>query len=139
MSYVMLGVWAVQAWIGVTLFRSWIAHGRGHHRRAILTHAALMFSYLVPWTLLLVTGSPVWAWIAVAVLTVGIPFGETLMVARSRRLHGAQPAGLRDYGTSISDVFGGRMPRRVAFHALYSAAVYFGSLGVAIALSIAHA
>lgn len=135
----MLGVWAVQAWIGVTLFRSWIAHGRGHHRRATLTHAALMFSYLVPWTLLLVTGSPVWAWIAVAVLTVGIPFGETLMVARSRRLHGAQPAGLRDYGTSISDVFGGRMPRRVAFHALYSAAVYFGSLGVAIALSIAHA
>ncbi|RAF63540.1 hypothetical protein DN546_34615 [Burkholderia multivorans] len=73
------------------------------------------------------------------VLCIGIPFGDVLMMHRSRRIRGERRPGLRDYGAAIGDVFAGRMPAKVAFHALFGGLVFFGSIAVAIGATAAAA
>lgn len=70
-------------------------------------------------------------------LTFGIGFGDAMMVRRFRGLVGETRPGMRDYGAAIGDVFTGRMPAKVTFHAAFSAVVYFGSIAVAIGATIA--
>lgn len=96
-----------------------------------------MVGYLAPWAVFIATGAPIWAWVSVVVLVIGIPFGDALMVGRSRAIRRESNPGLRDYGSAVGTVFAGRMPPKVTFHALFSAAVFFGSLGVAIAATVA--
>lgn len=137
MGYAVLGAWLIQAAVGVMLLVGWARHARGAGAGAVLTHALLMVGYLVPWSLFIATGAPAWAWTAIGVLFVGIPFGDAMMVGRSRSIRGERNPGLRDYGSAIGSVFAGRMPRKVTFHAIFSAAVFFGSLGVAIGATVA--
>lgn len=137
MGYVMLVAWIVQAVVGVMLLWGWARHARGVGAPAVFTHAGVMVICLALWVVFVLTGTPLWAWLAVGALAVGIPFGETLMVRRARRLRGATRPGLRDYAASIGDVVSRRMPPAVSFHALFSAVVFFGSLGVAIGASVA--
>lgn len=138
MTYIIGVAWLVQAAVGIFLFLAWARHARGGSAGAVLAHTMLMVCYLVPWAVFIATGIVTWAWLAVVVLTIGIPFGDVLMVRRSRSLRGERSAGLRDYGAAVADVFAGRMPRRVAFHALFGAVVYFGSLGIALAATAAR-
>lgn len=137
MEYAVLGAWLIQAVVGVTLLVGWARHARGAGAGPVLAHLLLMVGYLAPWAVFTATGVPVWAWISVAVLVIGIPFGDALMVGRSRAIRKEVNPGLRDYGVAIRTVFAGRMPPSVTFHALFSAAVFFGSLSVAIAATIA--
>lgn len=139
MGYAVLGAWLIQAIAGIMLLVGWARHARGAAAGSVLAHTLLMVGYLVPWSVFIADGSPVWAWSAVAVLFVGIPFGDAMMVGRSRRIRGEVNPGMRDYGSAIGTVFAGRMPPKVTFHALFSAAVFFGSVGVAIAATVGSA
>jgi len=132
----MIVAWVIQAGAGVALLAGWIRHARGAGRRAVIVHVVLMLSALAAWTLFAFTGELVWAWCACAILTVGIGFGDYMMVRRHRALEGQSRPGLGDYGPAIGAVFRGRMPAKVTFHAVFSAVVYFGSIGVAIAASV---
>jgi hypothetical protein len=96
-----------------------------------------MLAAFASWTTFAISGGLAWAWCAVGILTAGIGFGDYMMVRRYRHLEGSSRPGLGDYGPAIGAVFTGRLPVRVAFHAVFSAVVYFGSLGVAIAASVA--
>lgn len=126
----------VQLLVGVLLLAGWARYARGAGAGPVLAHIALMVGYLVPWAVFIVTGQPVWAWGAVGVLCVGIPFGDVLMVHRSRRMRGERRPGLHDYGAAIGDVLAGRMPAKVALHALFGGVVFFGSVGVAIGATV---
>ena len=88
----------------------------------VVTHAVLMFGTLV---------------LTLAGFMLAIPFGETMMVRRSRRLRGITSPSGGDYGRAIADVFRGRMPPKVAFHSLFSPVVFFSCLGVCIGATIA--
>lgn len=129
----------MQLLVGVLLLVGWVRHARGAGTGPVVAHTALMVGYLVPWAVFIATGHPVWAWGAVGVLSIGIPFGDVLMVHRSRRIRGERRPGLRDYGPAIGDVFAGRMPAKVAFHALFGGVVFFGSVGVAIGATVVAA
>ncbi|GAA3913553.1 hypothetical protein [Microbacterium invictum] len=139
MGYVVLGAWVIQAIVGAILLGEWLRHARGAGRGPLLVHISLVVLYLAPWVAFVVTGAAWWAWIAVAVLTVALSFGDVMMVRRARRLQGRTRPGMRDYGGAIGMVFTGKMPRRVVFHALLAPVVYFGSLGLAIAATVAPA
>jgi hypothetical protein len=95
-----------------------------------------MVAYLAPWVMFVITGAAWWAWAAIAVLMVGIPFGERMMRWRSRSARGQASPGSGDYVRAVADVFAGRLPPRVTFHAIFSAAVFFGSLGVAVGATV---
>lgn len=136
MAYVVLAVWIVQASVGTWLLIGWARHGRPNPG-PVIAHAALMVGTLTLWVLFLATGDVLWAWATLAGFMLGIPFGETMMVRRSRRLRGITDGSAADYGRSIADVFRGRMPAKVAFHALFSAVVFFSCLGVCIGATVA--
>lgn len=135
MRYAVLGAWVIQAVVGTTLLVGWARRARSGVAPAV--HAVIMLVCLAGWVVFVVTGLVAWAWAAVAALCAGIPFGEVMMVRRSRSIRRERNPGLRDYGSAIRTVFEGRMPPRVTFHALFSAVVFFGSLGVAIGATVA--
>ncbi|MEV7620050.1 hypothetical protein AB0N59_07900 [Microbacterium sp. NPDC089321] len=139
MGYAVLGAWLVQAAVGTMLLVGWARHARGAAAGSVLSHAMLMVGFLVPWSLFIASGSPFWAWAAVAVLFVGIPFGDAMMVGRSRSIRGETNPGLRDYGSAVGTVFSGLMPPKVTFHALFSAVVFFGSVALAVVATIGAA
>jgi hypothetical protein len=138
MPYVVLAAWIIQASVGTWLLIGWARHGR-RHAGAILPHVAVMVGTLVLWVAFLVTGAVGFAWATLAGLMIAIPFGETAMVRRSRRLRGVTKESAADYGGAIVDVFRGRMPPAVTFHAAFSAAVFFPCLGVCIGATVAAA
>lgn len=135
MTYVVLIAWVVQAAVGVSLFVSWLRHGR-HAAGTVALHVTSGVVGLACWLAFLFTDVVWWAWGAFVVLTIGNTFGDVLLRARSR---GSAPSQgfWRDYGTAIADTFRGRLPRRVVFHALFAGVVYFTCLGVCIGASIA--
>lgn len=139
MELIILGAWFVQAAAGIALLIGWARHAHGSGVRSVITHVVTVLACLGSWIAFVRTGAVLWAWLAVVGLCIGIPFGETQMVARSRRTRGESPAGMRDYVRAIGMVFTGRLPALVTFHALFSAVVFFGSLGVAIGATIAAA
>lgn len=139
MELIILAAWIVQAVVGIMLLVGWARHARGAGSAAVLVHVVVATVALACWIVFVMVGPALWAWFAVAALCIGIPFGETQMVARSRRVRGEASAGLRDYGLAVGTVFAGQLPARVTFHALFSAVVFFGSLGVAIGATAAGA
>ncbi|WP_396643392.1 hypothetical protein [Microbacterium sp.] len=136
MTYFVLGVWVIQAVVGAWLLVGWARHGR-HYAPAIVSHVVLTVAVLILWIVFMASGSVIYAWAALVVLTIGIPPGESMMVRRSRRLRGITEPGAADYGRAIVDVVRGRMPRHVTFHALFAGVVYFSCLGVCIGTTIA--
>lgn len=138
MPYVVLAAWIVQASVGTWLLIGWARHGR-RHAGAILPHVAVMVTTLVLWVAFLLTENVAFAWATLAGFMIGIPFGETAMVRRSRRLRGITEPGASDYGRAIVDVFRGRLPKPVAFHAIFSAVVFFPCLAVCIGATVAAA
>lgn len=139
MGYLVVAVWLVQALVGATLLVGFFRSTRRSAPPAIIAHALLMIGFLGPWLAYLATGQAWWPWIALDVLMIGIPFGETMMVRRTRKLRGESNPGMRDYGHAVAAIVAGRFPLRVAFHALFSAAVFFGALAVAISATVVAA
>src|SRR5690349_6422038 len=107
MPYVVLAAWIIQASVGTLLLVGWARHGRAH-ARAILTHVTVMVTTLVLWVAFLATGNALFAWATLIGFMIGIPFRETAMVRRSRRLRGITEPSASDYGRAIVDVFRGR-------------------------------
>jgi hypothetical protein len=139
MGFPVLVVWLIQAAVGVTLLVSWARHENGRNGSLIVPHAAMMLAFVVPWTVFIVTGAVGWAWAGFTILLVFIGFGDATMVRRARAVTGAPNSGLRDYGPAIAVAVSGRLGRRVIFHALFSAVVFFGCLAVCIAATVAAA
>ncbi len=137
MGYAVVVAWLIQAIVGTLLLVGWARHARKSGVGSVVTHSTLMVAYLVPWVAFTLTGAIWLAWAAVTVLIVGIPFGDSLMVRRTRRIRGETSFGLRDYGLAVQVLLATRLPPKVTFHAMFSAVVFFGSVGVAIAATVA--
>lgn len=138
MEYVVLAAWIVQGTVGVWLLTGWARHGRPY-TGAIVAHVVSVFVMLALWITFLATGAVGYAWAAQVALVVGIPFGETMMVRRSRKLRGVTTKRLADYGAAVVDVFRGRLPAPVVFHALFAGVVFFSALGVCIGATVSAA
>ena len=136
MGYVVLGAWVIQAGVGVWLFARWL-FGGGGGAGTVVTHVAVAAASLVAWMAFVVTGAVAWGWVAFAIVTAGNAIGDSMLVRRHRRRAGTR-GFRRDYGAAIAAVFRGRMPRPVAFHALFAGVVYFTCLGVCIGATIAR-
>lgn len=137
MGYAVLGAWIIQALVGVTLFVSWLRHGRGQSARLIVTHAVMMVSFLVPWVAFIATSAPVWAWVGFGILLVFIGFGDYAVVQRTRAVRGETNRGLRDELLAVKMALSGRFGRTLVFHAIWSPVVFFGALGIAIGATVA--
>lgn len=135
MNLFVLAVGVIQALVGVFLLVKWGRGGR-HAPRIVLVHVVLNLTAIAAWVVFLVTGVLWIAWTSFAVLTVGNGFGDALMLARARRVHGASDRFGRGYADALRAVFTGRMPAHVAFHALFSGVVYFGMLIACILASV---
>lgn len=137
MAYFVLVAWLIQATVGVTLFADWLrqAHGRG--ARTVVAHVLPIVSGLALWVWFVATGALVMAWLAFAILTFGLTFGDAMLIARNRRRTGVTTTLWREYGSLIAALIRGQLPPRVVFHAWFSPVIWFPCLGVCIAASIA--
>lgn len=133
MGYLVLVAGLVQAAVGVALLLSWARHARGRDAGLIVTHVVAMLGFFVPWTLFIATGEPPWAWAGFAVLVVFIGFGDTEVVRRTSRDRGVTKPRFADYWRSMIAVCAGRYGHALQFHTLFSAAVFFPALAVAVA------
>ena len=131
----MLVAWGAQACVGLSLLLGWVRQGRPRGAALVLSHVGLAVVSLAMWVALVATGDTVWGWLAFGILSVANGFGDALMVRRFVRTSHTSRGMLRDYGGAIAAVVRGRLGRRVGFHAVFSGVVYFGSLGVCVALS----
>lgn len=132
----MTALFAIQAIAGAVLSVAWWRQGR-RGAGTLLAHIGPNLTSFALWIAYTVIGNAWWAWAAFFVLTVGTGFGDKMLVTRFRRMQGVERAGAVDYGAAIHGVFTGRLPGLVTFHALFSAAVYFGCLGVTIGATVA--
>ena len=131
MAYLVLIAWLVQSAVGIALLLNWWRHGRRAAPRVIV-HVALGVVALGLWIALLATGAALWGWIAFALITIGNGIGDSMLVRRWRSTIGPSAGFWGDYGRAIRDVFRGRMPRAVTFHALFAGVVYFSCLAACI-------
>lgn len=137
MALFVLATWLVQSAVGVSLLVSWLRHRRPGSS-SLVVHVTSAFASLALWTVFVVTGNLVAAWLAFVVITVANTFGDRMLIARARRMHtDADTPFWPMYGRAIADVVRGRTPRRVTFHALFAGVVYFSCLGVCIGATIA--
>ena len=137
MAWFVLGAWVIQACVGVVLLVGWLRHsgvpGAGARgRAAVLAHLLLSLVALGLWVAFVLTHRILLGWVSLGGLTVGNALGDLLLVRRSRRASGNGLSWRADYGTAIRNVFTGRFPRRVAFHALFAGVVYFGALAACL-------
>ncbi len=130
MAYLVLAAWIVQGSVGIALLLGWLSHGRPR-AAPLLTHVAISVVALGLWVGFVASGQLVWGWSAFVLVTIGNGFGDSLLVARSRRLSGRHGFA-KDYKTAVATVFAGRLPRKVSFHALFSGVVYFGCLAACL-------
>ncbi|MGN7978963.1 hypothetical protein ACTJJ4_15410 [Microbacterium sp. 22195] len=137
MGYLVLAAWTVQAAVGVSLLVSWVRRARGRSAGAVLTHALMMVGFLAPWAVFIATGSPLWAWVGFLVLAAFIGFGDMVVMRRVRALRGMENSGIRDYLPTIKVVISGALRWRPLFHMCFSGVVFFSTLAVAIAATIA--
>ena len=137
MEYFVLGAWIVQAAVGLWMLVEWARHGRAH-AGSIITHVALMIVALALWIAFIITDAVAFAWANVLVYCVGIPFGDSMMRRRGRRLRGGEkrPLGV-EYWHFIIDVLRGGVPASVRFHGVFSGVVLFSSVGVSIGATVA--
>ncbi len=138
MEYFVLAAWIIQAGVGLWMLVGWVRHGRPH-ARAILTHVALMIVALALWIAFMVTDAVAFAWATILIYFVGIPFGDSVMRRRGRRLRGLEksPAAV-EYWHFIVDVVRGGVPASVRFHGAFSGVVFFSSIGVTIGATAAR-
>ncbi|MBD3942760.1 hypothetical protein IF188_13750 [Microbacterium sp. NEAU-LLC] len=136
MGYLVLITGLIQAAVGVALLMSWARHARGQDAGLIVTHVVAMLGFFVPWTLFIATREPLWAWVGFVVLVAFIGFGDTEVVRRTSRDRGVARPRLPDYWRSMVAVCAGRYGRALQFHTLFSAAVFFPALYVAIAATV---
>ncbi|RYB96558.1 hypothetical protein EUA06_03035 [Nocardioides glacieisoli] len=135
MTYVILVAFVVQASVGASLAVTWW-HGGRRGVPTVSTHMAASTLGLGLWIAFVVTGNLVPAWSAFAAITVGNTYGDKMLLARVHRQTGST-SKRRNYPVAVAAIFRGRMPRRVAFHALFAGVVYFSCLGVCIASTVA--
>jgi hypothetical protein len=136
-EYFVLVAWAIQAAVGLWMLVGWARHSRAH-AGSIIMHVALMLLALALWIAFIITDAVAFAWANVLVYCVGIPFGDSFMRRRGRRLRGGEkrPVGV-EYWHFIVDVFRGGVPASVRFHGVFSGVVFFSSVGVSIGATIA--
>jgi hypothetical protein len=139
MAYAVLIAWIIQGAVGLTLFIGWLRHANGRNPRTVVAHLVLSLSGLAFWVWFVVTGSIVPAWIAFAIITAGNTLGDMMLLGRARRLAPEATTLAQRYGVALSAMFRGKLPPRVAFHAVFSGVVYFGCLGVCIGATVAAA
>lgn len=137
MAYVVLIAWIIEGVIGLTLFVGWLRHARGRAAGMVFTHLGLMLTGLALWIWFVLTGALVAAWSAFAVITVGISFGDVMLLRAIRRARPEITSTMGAYGAAIPMIFRGELPRRVGIHALVSPLVYFPCLAVCIGATIA--
>ena len=134
MVYVVLVAFMVQATVGASLALTWWHHGR-RGAPTVITHVATAALGLGLWIAFVVTDSSVLAWSAFAAITVGNTLGDEMLLRRVHRQTGTT-SKRRNYPVAIAAIFRGRMPWRVAFHALFAGVVYFSCLGVCIVSTV---
>lgn len=139
MAIVVLILWIIEGAVGLTLFLSWLRHARGRGARSVVTHLVMMLSGLAFWVWFVVSGALVPAWTAFAIITVGIAFGDAMLLGRARRLSPEATTVAKGYAAAVSASLRGGLPWRVTFHAWFSPVVYFTCLGVCIGASVAGA
>lgn len=134
MRYFVLGAWVVQAAVGVSLAVGWWRRGR-RGGSTVWAHVAGGVIGLALWVTFLATASLLAAWAAIGAITVGNEYGDRMLLGRVRSRTGTT-SKRRNYPVAVVAIFRGEMPPRVAFHALFSAVVYFSCLGVCIAATV---
>jgi hypothetical protein len=134
MTYLVLAAWVIQASVGVSLAVTWWRHGRPG-ASTVLTHTAASGFGLALWTAFIVTESPIAAWGALAAITVGNNYGDDMLLRRVHSRTGTT-SKRRNYPVAIGAIFRGKMPPRVAFHALFAGVVWFSCLGVCVAATV---
>ncbi len=135
MAAVLLGAWILQAGVGLSLAVSWWRLGR-RHVRTVGGHIVSSLVGLAAWSAYVVSGSLLAAWAAVAAITVGNTLGDEMLLRRVRHRTGST-SKRRNYPAAVAAIFRGRMPARVAFHALFAGVVYFGSFIVSLVDTVA--
>ena len=135
MTYLVLGAWVIQASVGASLAVTWWRHGR-HGLPTVRAHVVALALGLASWVAFVVTENPVAAWAALVVMTIGNAYGDDMLLRRVHSRTGTT-SKRRNYPVAIGAIFRGEMPPRVAFHALFAGVVYFGSLTVCIAATVA--
>lgn len=135
MTYFVLVAFVIQATVGASLAVTWWRSGR-RGVPTVSTHMAASTLGLGLWIAFVVTGNLVPAWSAFAAITVGNTYGDKMLLARVHRQTGTT-SKRRNYPVAVAAIFRGRMPWRVAFHALFAGVVYFSCLGVCIASTVA--
>lgn len=134
MTYLVLTAWVIQASVGVSLAVTWWRHGRPS-ASTVRVHTAAAAVGLALWITFIVTESPVAAWAAFVVMTVGNGYGDEMLLRRVHSRTGTT-SKRRNYPVAIAAIFRGKMPPRVTFHALFAGVVYFSCLGVCIAATV---
>ncbi len=138
MAYAVLIAWIIQGAVGLSLFIGWLRHADGRNARTVIAHLVLSLSGLAFWVWFVASGLLLPAWIAFAIITAGNTLGDMMLLGRARSLAPEATTIGKRYGVAISAIFRGRMPPRVAFHALFSGLVYFGCLAVCIGATVAR-
>ncbi|NYI79834.1 hypothetical protein [Nocardioides panzhihuensis] len=136
MSYFVLVAWLVQVAVGVFLMTGWFRHGRAHPR-VVITHVVLSAIGLGTWVTYVLTDQVLYAWAALVMITIGNAFGDNMLLRRTRRLGGSHLSMVNTYKLALRSIFNGRLPFRVGFHALFAGVVYFSTLAVCIAATVA--
>lgn len=131
MAYLVLAAWVIQAAVGVSLALTWWRRDR-QRPPTVYTHAAAATTGLVLWVTFTVTANLVAAWSAFVAITIGNTYGDKMLLGRVHSQTGTTSKH-RNYPVAIAAIFRGKMPPRVAFHAVFAGVVYFGCLGVCIA------
>ena len=77
---VVLILWIIEGAVGLTLFLSWLRHARGRGTRNVVTHLVMMLAGLAFWVWFVASGALLPAWTAFAIITVGIGFGDAMLL-----------------------------------------------------------
>ncbi|KQX07646.1 MULTISPECIES: hypothetical protein [unclassified Leifsonia] len=136
MPYIVLGLMLVQAGAGVALLIRWM-QGKRPGGRVVVAHVTAGLLTVALWSVFVIAGSVWAAWTAFVVMSVGNAVGDSMLIKRWQRTVESAPGFWPSYGAAIAAVFAGRMPRTVAFHALFAGVVYFAALAACIAASVA--
>jgi hypothetical protein len=133
MAFFALAAWIIQGAVGVGLLPDRLRGRRD--ASTVLSHVGISAGALGPWIAFLVTDDVAWAWVALGLITVGNSLGDALLRKRWRHLCGNRSSFLRDYAGAVHAVLTGRMPARVAVHALFAGVVYFAALASCVTAS----
>ena len=137
MGYVVLAAWLVQGAVGLSMLIGWLRRGRRRGGGTIAVHVVSSLLGLALWIVFLATGALLPAWLALLSITVGNVYGDRMLLGRARRIDPSAITVWQRYGVALSAIFRGKLPPRVAFHALFAGVVYFTCLGLCIGATVA--